>query len=181
MLQSCPPLCDPIDGSPPGSAVPGILQARVLEWGASPLLLQGMKVKSEREVAQLCPALRPHGLQPTRPCRPWNFPGKSTGVGCHCLLPYLFTSLPKSLTSSHLWDANAHPPLAGPRGEKTLTTGGPGKEQGTNKLPPTRILQRSTRGQQEMGDCSPEVLATSSEQQRPSIVKTNSMLPKTNK
>ena len=33
-LQSCPTLCDPIDGSPPGSAVPGILQARVLEWGA---------------------------------------------------------------------------------------------------------------------------------------------------
>ena len=32
--QSCPTLCDPIDGSPPGSAVPGILQARVLEWGA---------------------------------------------------------------------------------------------------------------------------------------------------
>src|SRR5574341_1316999 len=51
---------------------------------------------------------------------------------------------------------------------KHLTTGGPGKEQGTNKLPATRILQRSTRGQQEMGDCSPEVLATSSEQQRPS-------------
>ena len=42
-----------------------------------------------------------------------------------------------------------------------LTTGGPGKEQGTNKLPPTRILERSARGQQEMGDCSPEVLATS--------------------
>ena len=33
-LQSCPTLCDPIDGSPPGSAVPGILQARTLEWGA---------------------------------------------------------------------------------------------------------------------------------------------------
>ena len=33
-LQSCPTLCDPIDGSPPGSPVPGILQARVLEWGA---------------------------------------------------------------------------------------------------------------------------------------------------
>ena len=31
-LQSCPTLCDPIDGSPPGSAVPGILQARTLEW-----------------------------------------------------------------------------------------------------------------------------------------------------
>ena len=33
-LQSCPTLRDPIDGSPPGTAVPGILQARVLEWGA---------------------------------------------------------------------------------------------------------------------------------------------------
>ena len=30
---------------------------------------------------------RPHGLQPTRLLRPWDFPGKSTGVGCHCLLP----------------------------------------------------------------------------------------------
>ena len=33
-LQSCPTLCDPIDGSPPGSPVPGILQARALEWVA---------------------------------------------------------------------------------------------------------------------------------------------------
>ena len=33
-LQSCPTLCDPVDGSPPGSAVPGILQARTLEWVA---------------------------------------------------------------------------------------------------------------------------------------------------
>ena len=33
-LQSCPTLCDPIDGSPPGSSVPGILQARTLEWVA---------------------------------------------------------------------------------------------------------------------------------------------------
>ena len=31
-LQSCPTLCDPTDGSPPGSPVPGILQARILEW-----------------------------------------------------------------------------------------------------------------------------------------------------
>ena len=34
LLQSCPTLCDPTDGSPPGSPVPGILQARTLEWGA---------------------------------------------------------------------------------------------------------------------------------------------------
>ena len=33
-LQSCPTLCDPIDGSPPGSSVHGILQARTLEWVA---------------------------------------------------------------------------------------------------------------------------------------------------
>ena len=33
-LQSCPTLCDPIDGSPPGSPVPGSLQARTLEWVA---------------------------------------------------------------------------------------------------------------------------------------------------
>ena len=35
----------------------------------------------------LSDSVRPHGLQPTRLLRPWDFPGKSTGVGCHCLLP----------------------------------------------------------------------------------------------
>ena len=34
-LQLCPTLCDPIDSSPPGSAIPGILQARTLEWVAT--------------------------------------------------------------------------------------------------------------------------------------------------
>ena len=34
LLQSCPTLCDPVDGSPPGFLVPGILQARTLEWAA---------------------------------------------------------------------------------------------------------------------------------------------------
>ena len=47
----CPTLCDPIDGSPPGSPIPGILQG-------CHFLLQCMKVKSEREVAQLYPTLR---------------------------------------------------------------------------------------------------------------------------
>ena len=55
-LQSCPTLCDPIDGSPPGSPVPGILQARTLEWGCH-FLLQYMKVKSKSEVTQSCPTL----------------------------------------------------------------------------------------------------------------------------
>ena len=33
-------------------------------------------------------SLQPHGLQPTRLLHPWDFPGKSTGVGCHCLLRF---------------------------------------------------------------------------------------------
>ena len=36
VAQSCPALCNPVDGSPPGSSVHGILQARILEWVASP-------------------------------------------------------------------------------------------------------------------------------------------------
>ena len=49
-LQSCPILCDPIDGSPPGSLVPGILQARILEWVAIhthnlEITLSGKKVR----------------------------------------------------------------------------------------------------------------------------------------
>ena len=55
-LQSCPTLCNPRDGSPPGSPVPGILRARTLEWVAI-FLLQCMKVKNESEVAQSCPTL----------------------------------------------------------------------------------------------------------------------------
>ena len=55
-LQLCPTLCDPRDSSPPGSTIPGILQARTLEWVCH-YLLQSMKVKSESEVAQLCPTL----------------------------------------------------------------------------------------------------------------------------
>ena len=86
-LQLCPTLCDPIDGSPPGSPVHGTLQARTLEWVAisfSNVWRWKVKVKSLSHVW----LLRPHGLQPTRlPC-PWDLPGKSTGAGCHCLLPY---------------------------------------------------------------------------------------------
>ena len=40
-------------------------------------------------------SLPPHGLQPTRLLHPWDFPGKSTGVGCHCLLHELTLSLTK--------------------------------------------------------------------------------------
>ena len=58
--QLCLTLCDPIDSSPPGSPVPGILQARTLEWVAisfSNAWKWKVKVKSKSEVAQSCPAL----------------------------------------------------------------------------------------------------------------------------
>ena len=45
-----------------------------------------MKVKVKVKSLSRVDSLRPHGLQPTRLLRPWDFPGKSTGVGCHCLL-----------------------------------------------------------------------------------------------
>ena len=50
-LQSCPTLCDPIDGSPSRSPIPGILQARILEWVA---ISFSIKVKNESEIAQSC-------------------------------------------------------------------------------------------------------------------------------
>ena len=78
-LQSCPTLCDPIDGSPPGSPVPGILQARILEWVAISFSNAGkwkVKVKSLSHVRLLAP----HGLQPIGLLHPWDFLGKSTGV-----------------------------------------------------------------------------------------------------
>ena len=81
-LQLCPTLCDLIDGSPSGSSIPGILQARTLEWVAisfSSAWKWKVKVKSLSRVLLLA-------TQPTRLLRPWDFPGKSTGVGCHCLL-----------------------------------------------------------------------------------------------
>ena len=84
-LQSCPTMCDPIDSSPPGSPVPGILQARILEWVAISFSnAWRWKWKWSRSVVS--DSERPHGLQPTGLLHPWDFPGKSTGVGCHHLL-----------------------------------------------------------------------------------------------
>ena len=85
LLQLCPTLCDPIDGSPPGSPVPGILQEE--HWSGLPFpspMHESEKWKWSRSVVS--DSYRSHGLQPTRLLSPWDFPGKSTGVGCHCLL-----------------------------------------------------------------------------------------------
>ena len=84
-LQLCLTLCNPIDGSPPGSTVPEILQARTLEWVAISFSNAGkwkVKGKSLSRVRFLVtPWTAAHQF-----LRPWNFPGKSAGVGCHCLL-----------------------------------------------------------------------------------------------
>ena len=65
--------------------VPGILQARTLGWVAiSSAMHETEKWKWSRSVVSN--SSWPHGLQPTRLLRPWDFPGKSTGMGCHCLL-----------------------------------------------------------------------------------------------
>ena len=86
LFQSCPTLCDPIDSSRPGSPVPGILQARTLEWVAISFSnAWKWKVKA-KSLSHVRPSADPHGLQPSRLRRPWDFPGKSIGVGCHRLL-----------------------------------------------------------------------------------------------
>ena len=53
-LQSCPTLCNPIDGSPPDSSVPGILQARILEWFAISFSNACMHGKSLQSCLTLC-------------------------------------------------------------------------------------------------------------------------------
>ena len=84
-LQSCPTLCNPIDGSPPVSPISGILQARTLEWVAI-YFSNAWKWKWKWSRSVVSDSSRPHGLQPTRLLCLWDFPGKSTGVGCIALI-----------------------------------------------------------------------------------------------
>ena len=84
-LQSCPTLCDPIDGSPPGS--PSLGFSRQEHWSGVPFpspMHESEKWKGSRSVVS--DSSRPHGLQPTRLLCTWDSPGKNTGVGCHFLL-----------------------------------------------------------------------------------------------
>ena len=81
LFQSCPTLCDPVDGRVPHPRDSPDKNSGV----GCHFLLQCMKVKSESEVAQSGPTLSDpmDCMQPTRLLRPWDFSGKSTGVGCH--------------------------------------------------------------------------------------------------
>ena len=54
-LQSCPTLCDPIDGSPLGSSIPGSLQARTLEWVAFSFSIMGVELLYNVLSDVLCP------------------------------------------------------------------------------------------------------------------------------
>ena len=84
-LQSCLTLCNPVDGSPPGS--PSLGFSRQEHWSRLPFpcpMHESEKWKGSRSVVSV--SWRPHGLQPTRLLHPWDFPGKSTGVEYHCLL-----------------------------------------------------------------------------------------------
>ena len=81
LLQSCPTLCDPIDGSPPGSSVPGILQARILECGG--ISFSMMVSAAAAKSLQLCPTL----CDPIDGSPPGSsVPGILQGVCCHFLL-----------------------------------------------------------------------------------------------
>ena len=88
-LQSCLTLCNSTDGSPPGSPVPGILQARTLEWVAMSFS-NAWKWKVKVKLLSRVQLLATHGLQPTRLLHPWDFPGKNTGMACHFLLQWIF-------------------------------------------------------------------------------------------
>ena len=79
-LQLCLTLCNPMDWSLPGSSVHGILQARILEWVPFPSPMhKSEKWKWSRSVVS--DSVRSHRRQSTRLPRPWDPPGKNTGVG----------------------------------------------------------------------------------------------------
>jgi len=84
-LQPCPTLCDPIDSSPPGSSVPGILQARTLEWVAISFS-NAWKWKVKVKLLSRVRLFKTPWTVAYQAPPPWDFPGKSTGVGCHFLL-----------------------------------------------------------------------------------------------
>ena len=68
-LQSCPTLCDPRDGSPLGSPIPGILQARTLEWV---VISFSNACKWKWSLSVMSEPQQPHGLQPSRLLRPYS-------------------------------------------------------------------------------------------------------------
>ena len=108
-FQSCPTLCDPIDGSPQAPR-PWDSPGKNTGVGCH-FLLQCMKVKSESEVAQSCLTLATPWTAAYQAPPPIDFPGKGTGVGCHCLLLGTFLTQGLKLCLLHLlhWQADSLP------------------------------------------------------------------------
>ena len=96
--------CDPVDCSPPGSSVRGILQARTLEWAA---ISFSNAWKWKWSLSVVSDPQRPHGLQPPGLLCPWESPGKNTGAGCHTRLQG--ASRPRA----RAWVSCLPPPSAG--------------------------------------------------------------------
>ena len=89
-LQLCLTLCDPETAAHQAPLSLGF--SRQEYWSGLPFrspIHGSEKWKWSRSVVS--DSSQPHGLQPTRLLRPWDFPGKSTGVGCHCLLRYILS------------------------------------------------------------------------------------------
>ena len=128
-LQSCLTLCDidGTDGSPPGSAVPGVLQARILEWVAislswpPPNLELGLvpdkphphTLDFPQVQARACMLSHPTLCDPVDCSPPGSSvhgdpPGKDTGVGCHALLLGIFPTQGSNLSLLH-WQADSLP------------------------------------------------------------------------
>ena len=78
LLQSCLILCDPLDNSSLGSSIPGVLQARILEWVA--ISFSNACMLSHFSCVRLCAIL---WTAAPRPLCPQDSLGKNTGVGCH--------------------------------------------------------------------------------------------------
>ena len=108
VAQSCLTLCDLMDCSLPGSSIHGIFQARVLEWVPLPSpeeaaimiqLFTEMKRQNSVHIIFLSSFIETYLFYSHKSSYrqsfllcPWDFPGKSTGVGCHCLLQFYSAS-----------------------------------------------------------------------------------------
>ena len=88
-LQSCPTLWNPIDGSPPDFPTPGILQARTQECVAISFS-NAWKWKVKVKLLSCARLLATPWTAAYQASLSMDFPGKSTGVGCHCLLWCVF-------------------------------------------------------------------------------------------
>ena len=149
VAQSGPTLSNPVDCSLSGFSIHGIFQARVLEWGAIAFSCEHLwaGIILPNTVCPLVPSdshcsyggwqqlllllllshvysVQPPRRQPTRLPRPWDFPGKNTGVGCHFLLQCMKVKSESEVAQSCLtlgtpWTAayQAAPPMGFSRQE----------------------------------------------------------------